>query len=239
MRSRKQATTALLAACVGGVVTVGTLTPAARATGVDDARSGHDSVRLIVPRGPGERVDAVSARSPLVRMLTVQSQQSERPNMADRMFAKMMIPHHYQAIVMTRLAPKRAKGKRVRAIADRIRAEQSIEIDSLQGWQGRSGLSVTDEQHSYQHMLHDHDMLEEMGMATPKQMKKLRAADGRAFDKMLLRLMIPHHKGAIRMAEDVATDGNDLFLRQMAVDMIDSQSRQVYDMRQILKDITH
>jgi uncharacterized protein (DUF305 family) len=52
---------------------------------------------------------------------------------------------------------------------------------------------------------------------------------------MYIKLMIPHHQGAIRMAEEVAGTGNDVFVRQLAIDLISSQSRQVYDMRQIRK----
>ena len=41
------------------------------------------------------------------------------------------------------------------------------------------------------------------GMATEAQLKKLRAAKGKAFDELFLTLMITHHEGAITMATDV------------------------------------
>lgn len=231
---------ALAAVSIAAVAATGTLAPGAVAASAGGGRTAGDQPRpsrVVVPGEPGESARSFTAQSPRVRAIAARSKRSEQANAADRMFVRMMIPHHYQAIVMTRYAPKHAKGRRVRAIAKRIRSEQSVEIASMQGWQGRQGLHVTNAKKSYRRMLKDPDMLEEMGMATRKQMRKLRAAHGKAFDLKLLRLMIPHHKGAIRMAEDVAVDGSDLFIRQTAIDMISSQRRQVHDMRQILKSM--
>lgn len=45
--------------------------------------------------------------------------------------------------------------------------------------------------------------------------------------------MIPHHQGAIRMAEGVGVNGQDTFLLQMSNDMISAQSAQIYDMEQM------
>ena len=42
-----------------------------------------------------------------------------------------------------------------------------------------------------------------MGMATPEQMAELAASEGATFDRMFLKLMIPHHQGAVRMVEEL------------------------------------
>lgn len=230
MSRTKAARTGLFGACVGLVVTLGV--PASSATG-DDAADERGGVRLIVPHAPGEPADVVSGGSPLASRVAVRSAQSEQANAADRRFARHMIPHHYQAILMSRMAPDRAADKRIRRLAARIRTEQNVEIDGMQGWQAGEGLPVTDARHAYHHMLHDHDMIEHMGMATRREMEALRSSRRRAFDRKFVALMIPHHRGAIRMAEEVAGSGNDVFLRQQATDMIASQSRQIYDMRRI------
>jgi uncharacterized protein (DUF305 family) len=237
MMETKQTKMALLAAGVGVLATVGMSAPGAVAAG-DDGNGRSVQSRVIVPRGPGQPADVVSVRSARVLEVAGRSARSEQANDADRHFVSHMIPHHYQAILMSELAPQRSADRRLRALAERIRIEQGVEIDSLQGWQGREGLPVTDEVESYHHVLQDPEMLEHMGMANRRQMTRLEAADGRAFDRMYIKLMIPHHQGAIRMAEEVAGTGNDVFVRQLAIDLISSQSRQVYDMRQIRKSWT-
>jgi uncharacterized protein (DUF305 family) len=223
---------ALLVASAGVLATVGASVPGAVAAG--DGNDQRAETRVIVPRGPGEPADVLSAGSPRALAIAERAT-SESANAADEEFVHHMIPHHYQAILMSQLAPQRAGDRRVRAIADRIRTEQGIEIDSMQGWQGREGLPVTDEVEAYHHMLQDPEMLEHMGMATPREMRRLKAIEGRAFDKMYIRLMIPHHQAAIRMAEEIAGTGEDVFIRSMAIDLISTQSRQVYDLRQIRK----
>ncbi|UYM03930.1 DUF305 domain-containing protein [Solicola gregarius] len=225
---------AMASACIGTVVMATLVAPGATAASDDGRTTGADAP-VILPQAPGERSDAVAPRSPLVQRVLTASASAEQANAADREFVMMMIPHHYQAIVMSRLAPQRAGDERVRTIADRIRTEQNLDIISMQGWQGREDLPVTDAEESYQRLLDDPEMLEQMGMATRQEIAGLRRSDGRPFDRAFLRLMIPHHKGAIRMAEDVASRGSDLFIRQLAIDMISAQSRQVYDMRQIRK----
>ena len=46
-------------------------------------------------------------------------------NPADVEFVEMMIPHHFQALVMSRMAPTRASNQLVRNLAERIMTETS------------------------------------------------------------------------------------------------------------------
>lgn len=153
---------------------------------------------------------------------------------ADAQFIEMMIPHHYQAIIMSQLAPDRSTDDQVRNLADRIKVEQGAEIKSMQGWQGRQGLSVTDPQKAYQEMLQDPEHLKEMGMATAEQIEDLRAARGNDFDVLFLQLMIPHHQAAIDMSVDIVGTTQDEYVYQTAMDIIDSQSTQVDIMQDML-----
>jgi uncharacterized protein (DUF305 family) len=46
------------------------------------------------------------------------------------------------------------------------------------------------------------------GMVSPEQMARLREAQGPAFDRLFLTLMIQHHKGAVEMVHTLfRTDG--------------------------------
>ncbi|WP_326806544.1 DUF305 domain-containing protein [Streptomyces sp. NBC_01186] len=65
------------------------------------------------------------------------------------------------------------------------------------------------------------------GMATPAQLKQLRAADGKAFDQLFLTLMTTHHRGAITMATKLMEDGNDVRVEEMATDVMAQQRAEI------------
>ncbi|GGV64274.1 MULTISPECIES: DUF305 domain-containing protein [Streptomyces] len=159
-------------------------------------------------------------------------------NEADAQFVAMMIPHHQQALVLSRMAPSRSGDSDVRALADRIDVEQGLEIYMMQSWQEWNGLEKTDPQRAYEEMLQDPMMVEMMGMATPEELDQLSAATGDAFDVQYLRLMIKHHNGAIGMLEDVLANGTDETLQTWATDMLANQYAQVQMMQQMLDDRT-
>lgn len=69
------------------------------------------------------------------------------------------------------------------------------------------------------------------GMATAGQLEKLRAAKGTAFDQLFLKLMITHHQGAITMATDVLSEGNNVQVEEMAGDVVAQQTTEISRMR--------
>lgn len=155
-------------------------------------------------------------------------------NSADAEFVSMMIPHHYQALVMSRMAPTRSNDQQLLSLADRIDVEQGLEISMMQQWQGWHGLEVTNAEQAYHHMLQHPEMLEQMGMATPAELDDLNASSATAFDVLYLELMIEHHEGAMDMLVDVIINGNDATLEQWATDMLTTQYTQIQQMEQML-----
>jgi uncharacterized protein (DUF305 family) len=155
-------------------------------------------------------------------------------NDADVMFTGMMIPHHYQALVLSDLVPDRSSDTQVESLASRIHLEQGLEIGTMRGWQGSNGLPKTDPVTSYEEMLADPEMVEEMGLATPEELAELEPLSGNEFDVLFLTLMIKHHEGAIRMLRDVLLHGQDLNLQQQAQDMMSTQRAQVAIMQDML-----
>ena len=152
----------------------------------------------------------------------------------DAQFARMMIPHHHQAVLMSQLAPGRAADPDIVALADRIIVEQGVEINSMQFWQQVSGEPVTDPHTAYEAMLDMPMMLEQMGMASRAEMDQLAASSGTAFDRLYLELMIEHHEGAIRMLEHLLIHGSDQFLQALGNDMMSAQAVQIWQMQQML-----
>ncbi|PSL08440.1 uncharacterized protein (DUF305 family) [Haloactinopolyspora alba] len=159
-------------------------------------------------------------------------------NDADAQFVRMMIPHHFQALVMSRMAPSRGEDPELLALADRIDVEQDLEISMMQNWQGWHDLEVTDAEAAYQQVLQDPDLLEQMGMATPAELDQLSASTGTDFDILYLELMIEHHEGAMDMLVDVIINGNDTTLEGWATDMLTTQYTQIQQMEAMLDEKT-
>jgi uncharacterized protein (DUF305 family) len=118
---------------------------------------------------------------------------------ADVRFMQDMIPHHHQAIEMAELVADRTNRPEIVDVAGRINASQGDEIAFMQDWLRERGEGVPDPTHH--HAMHtSHTMA---GMASPAQMAELAAAEGIAFDRLFLSLMIAHHKGALTMVDEL------------------------------------
>ncbi|MFI8189400.1 DUF305 domain-containing protein [Streptomyces sp. NPDC085946] len=188
-----------------------------------DAKSAPDGgPSVIAPGRPGEDNRTLSARE-----AAQQRAEDDSPNSADVAYARMMIVHHAQALEMTRLAPERAGSAAVERLAERIAAAQGPEIEGMRGWLKEHGKPEEAEGHG-----HDHTAM--AGMATEAQLKKLRAARGKAFDQLFLTLMITHHQGAVTMATDVKGQGNNIRIEEMADDVIAQQTSEITRMRGML-----
>ena len=155
-------------------------------------------------------------------------------NTTDSEFVAMMIPHHFQATLMSELAPERSDDQTLQAFADRIDVEQTVEIGMMQNWQTWNDLEVTDAEMAYEMMLGMPMHVEHMGMATAAEMDALAASSGTDFDRMYLELMIDHHEGALSMIEDVLINGSDTTLQFWATDMLVAQGVQIDQMEQML-----
>jgi uncharacterized protein (DUF305 family) len=175
---------------------------------------------VIAPGEPGEANRTLSAEEAADRR-----SENDSPNSADVSYVRMMIEHHAQALVMTELAPGRAESKDVKRIAERIAAGQKPEIEAMKGWLKSYGKPLKAERHEHATM---------PGMATQAQLKKLRAADGKAFDRLFLALMTTHHQGAITMATDVKGQGNNIRVEEMADEVIAQQTSEITRMRSML-----
>jgi uncharacterized protein (DUF305 family) len=122
---------------------------------------------------------------------------------ADADFMRNMIGHHMQAIEMAGLVPDRSTNETIGLLARRIDESQAFEIDLMRGW-----LEARDEPTEG-----PHDMDGMAGMATPAQMSALAEAEGEAFDRLFLELMIRHHEGALVMLQTLqAAEGGGLEL---------------------------
>ncbi|MFF3838595.1 DUF305 domain-containing protein [Streptomyces sp. NPDC001930] len=184
--------------------------------GAPESRSSAGTV--VAPGKPGEPARRISPEE-AAKLLPDQS-----PNSADFTYAQMMIVHHRQALTMTALAPQRAASAQVKGVAERIAAAQKPEIGAMEGWLKNNGGPREQEGHDHHSM---------PGMASEAQLKELRNAKGKAFDELFLKLMITHHEGAVTMAAEVLSEGNNVLVEEMANDVIAQQSAEIGRMRSL------
>lgn len=131
-------------------------------------------------------------------------------NDADVTFAQTMIPHHEQAVMMSQMAEGRAEDERVRELAADIEAAQQPEIDLMTGWLEAWGEDVPSGMgHGGDHGMGDMDAMDMPGMMSDADLDDLEGSSGSAWDRMFLVMMIEHHEGAIEMAQEQQTEGEN------------------------------
>ncbi|MFE7747967.1 DUF305 domain-containing protein [Streptomyces sp. NPDC057428] len=188
--------------------------------GDGEAKSGAErGPSVIAPGKPGEPARTLSPGE------AVEAAGDDTPNSSDIRYARMMIEHHGQALVLTALVPARARSASVERLAQRISAAQKPEIAAMEGWLKNNGVEDSAEAHEHSSM---------PGMATGAQLADLRAARGKSFDALFLKLMITHHQGAVTMATEALADGNNVLVEEMANDVVAQQTVEIERMRALM-----
>ncbi|MET8824140.1 DUF305 domain-containing protein [Streptomyces rochei] len=158
-------------------------------------------------------------------------------NDADVMFAQMMIPHHEQALDMSKLADGRASDAEIKTLAADIERAQDPEIQTMKSWLKAWGKPESAEEsmpgmdHGSGGMDHGSGM---SGMMSEEDMQKLEAAKGTEFDRMFAEMMIEHHEGAITMAKDEQKSGRNATAKELAAAVVKTQSAEVEKFEKIL-----
>lgn len=147
-------------------------------------------------------------------------------NDADTAFARMMIPHHAQAVEMSDIVlAKEGVPDAVRDLAAKIKAAQAPEIELMTGWLGNWGESPESTGHAH----HGMD-----GMMSDADMDTLKAASGADAARLFLTQMIAHHEGAIAMARTEAADGRNPDAITLSEKIISEQESEIREMKELL-----
>ena len=146
-------------------------------------------------------------------------------NDADVQFARMMIPHHAQAIGMSEMVlAKDGVAEPVLELAEQIKSAQGPEIAQMTGWLEGWGEGVPDMD----------DMGDMGGMMSMEDMKALQDADGEQASRLYLEQMIQHHEGAIEMSSTYQDKGMNDEALELAQTIIDAQTEEIDTMEDIL-----
>jgi uncharacterized protein (DUF305 family) len=154
-------------------------------------------------------------------------------NQADVDYAVDMSMHHSQGVSMAELAATQARSPKVKALATRIRQAQGKEVDRIAGWLNDwQAKGATMPPHG-----HSDDAPDVPGMMNPDEIAKLERASGRAFDRLFLSMMIRHHQGAIQLAEHETKSGASAEAKDVAQNLITTQSAEMREMKQLLAEV--
>jgi uncharacterized protein (DUF305 family) len=214
------------AACAGGSSDDGSADGSAEQASADETtgaaqETDEDDVLILRPGAPGEEPETGPTELP-----------EAGHNDADVEYLTMMIPHHRQALVISDLAKTRAGDPTVRRIASRIRDSQAPEISYMSDWLTENGYDAPAPEDDRVDMA---DHMGDMGMLTADELAALVDAEGEEFDRLYLDSMIGHHRGAIGMSDDVAVDGEDIRINELAADISVGQKAEINRMKDILE----
>lgn len=136
----------------------------------------------------------------------------------DRRFADAMTKHHRDGIEMARMAVEKAVHEELRALARKMIDEEQRDIDEMQSLRG------SDPQTPMDVIMKMPGMMPEVEME--RDMARLRAATGNAFDIAFTEVMPKHHQGGITMANDEVRDGQLEAMKNVARRIASSQSEE-------------
>jgi uncharacterized protein (DUF305 family) len=204
---------------------------------VDATEEDGDGPVIVQPGAPGEPSRVLDPDE-------VPEVAAQEHTEADVAFMQGMIPHHVQALRMTRLVPDRSARDDIPLFAERMDISQEGEIELIQNW-----LETRDEEVPSLTADHDHGDGDPMGgandgelmpgMLTEEELLELEAADGEEFDRMFVEAMIRHHQGAIAMVEQLFAEGggSEAEIFQFANHVQSDQSIEINRMEDMLADM--
>ena len=137
----------------------------------------------------------------------------------DIAFMSQMITHHQGAIDMAKQTLAVAKAPETKAEAQKVIDAQTMEIEQMTGWL-KDWYSVTPS--ADQQALMTDDMKSMMAMPITE-------------DKMFYEMMVPHHEGAIMMAEMVEAKSDKPELEELAKKMAADQKAEIQKYHEMMK----
>ena len=141
----------------------------------------------------------------------------------DLQFIDTMIAHHEGAIKMAAPAFRNAKTLEITRFAEGIQRDQQKDIAQMKGWRiawfpsAKPAINM--------------ELAGMAGSMTGMDMKKLEVLNGVEFDLEFIRQMIPHHEGAIVMANDAIKNAKSDELKTLAKAIIKAQQAEIAQMR--------
>lgn len=149
----------------------------------------------------------------------------------DLRFIDAMILHHQGAVEMAEDALEKSQRPEIQQLAQAIIAAQEQEIAQMQQWRQNWYPDASAEPVMYDaQMGHMMPMSDEM-RASMMMNQDLGPAD-EDYDRRFIDAMVPHHEGALTMAEEALEKSDRPEIQQLAQDILDSQQVEIEQMQQ-------
>jgi uncharacterized protein (DUF305 family) len=158
-------------------------------------------------------------------------------------FAQDMSEHHQQAVQMASWERDHTTDPALKQLAFDIETTQLQQIGQMQGWLALWGAPLDSPSGKHMAWMASTDHMgmtsgggvDTMpGMATSDQLRALRTASGRPLDLLFLQLMLRHHQGGVEMLQYGADHASVPQVRNLASQMLSSQTSESDYMTQLL-----
>lgn len=154
----------------------------------------------------------------------------------DAHFIEQMIPHHEDAITMSKIALTKAQKQEVKELAQNIIDSQSREIEQMKTWYkewyGRE--LPTGEEVMRQHGMMGNEGMHMGMMGDETDVSALENSED--FDRAFVEHMIPHHQMAVMMASMLKNGTDRDEMKKLADDIITAQTNEIDQMREWLRN---
>jgi uncharacterized protein (DUF305 family) len=154
----------------------------------------------------------------------------------DAHFIEQMIPHHEDAITMSKLALTKARRPEIKQLAQNIIQSQGKEITQMKDWYQ---LWFDREIPTGSNTMNQHGMMGgsqmHMGMMG-NDTDVTRLENSQDFDRSFVEDMIPHHQMAVMMASMLKNGTTRPEMKTLADDIIAAQTKEIDMMRTWLTD---
>ncbi len=183
-------------------------------TGCDAPRASTDEARARAAEQGA--APPAAAHAPVAPAATVDADYDLR-------FLDTMALHHQHAVDMAKMAEGQAQHDELKRMSADVVKSQGAEIAQLKAWRedwyAGKAPAVSMEMPGMKQSME--------GMS----IDELHAAEGAAFDHAFIDMMIPHHEGAVAMANDALAKAQHAELKQIARKIIDAQTTELATMR--------
>ena len=169
---------------------------------------------------------------------------AEGKDPVDTGFARDMVVHHTQGVLMAHVAELNSDSKEIRLMAYDIEYTQTSQIGSMMGWLDLWGVPRLTGEAPMQWMGSKGMAAMNMGgaatasavaagtplmpgMATDAEVSKLQGLNGAASDTYFLQLMIRHHQGGAAMMKYAANHAASPVVQNFASKMLESQDSEI------------
>jgi uncharacterized protein (DUF305 family) len=175
--------------------------------------------------GPGEASFLARTDAAMARMMA--GMQIKPSHDVDRDFVAMMVPHHQGAIDMAEAELSYGHNELLRRLAQEIIVTQQEDIATMR-------LALVSAAASLSTGPEEAPFLARNDAAMTRMMAAMKIKPSNDVDRDFVAMMVPHHQGAIDMAEAELSYGHNEPLRGLAQEIIATQQQEIVAMRRAL-----